>query len=345
MDHIFDIDNLSENKCFLCGDSFTHDNRSDEHVIPAWLQHKCDLWNQKLVLLNRTSIPYRNLTIPCCKDCNTGCLSQMENDVGAAFNAGYEAVKSLPECRLFEWCSKVWYGLIFREYSLSADRSKPDSGNIIEKEALEAIKTHHSFMQSIRVPYRFMGFKPASIFIARCHTYDDPRGNFDYADLFFFKEGENYTFAPFFAVRIGETGVFCAFGDLGLQNTQTSLGELGVVNGQILHPIHFLEVAAKIAYRHTLFGPNPLYMTVGPGESGEYVTAVTSSGHGWAKGNEDQYKAVLYGYLRRCFPDGVPDWVTNCPEGQSPTMFRKPDGSPLIVDRDFNEIHQSDADS
>ena len=74
-------------KCFLCGTSLTAaDVNSAEHVLPKWLQHRFNLWNEELVLTNRTSIPYRQATIPCCTACNNGSLGNLESEISAAFS-------------------------------------------------------------------------------------------------------------------------------------------------------------------------------------------------------------------------------------------------------------------
>jgi hypothetical protein len=52
--------------CFLCGRRLGTKNRADEHVIPKWVQKGFRLWNARLHLLNQTTIPYRQLTIPFC---------------------------------------------------------------------------------------------------------------------------------------------------------------------------------------------------------------------------------------------------------------------------------------
>ena len=63
--------------CFVCsGPANTR-----EHVIPTWLQHRFDLWNQTLTLPNGTTIPYRYLTIPACATCNGDVFGQLEQRV------------------------------------------------------------------------------------------------------------------------------------------------------------------------------------------------------------------------------------------------------------------------
>src|SRR5262249_35334617 len=64
--------------CFLCACALNNANRSDEHVIPRWLQREFNLWDQRLTLLNDTDIPYRQLTIPCCTRCNNETFAPLE---------------------------------------------------------------------------------------------------------------------------------------------------------------------------------------------------------------------------------------------------------------------------
>ncbi len=78
--------------CFLCGCSLGVENRSEEHVIPKWLQKRFKLLDQRLVLLNGTSIPYKQLTIPCCKPCNNKHLAPIENKVKLATSRNASAV-------------------------------------------------------------------------------------------------------------------------------------------------------------------------------------------------------------------------------------------------------------
>lgn len=61
---------LDPSKCFLCGNTVSENARTAEHVFPKWMQKEVELWNRNLTLLNGTVIPYRQLTITCCHDCN-----------------------------------------------------------------------------------------------------------------------------------------------------------------------------------------------------------------------------------------------------------------------------------
>lgn len=82
-------------KCFLCGTVLTKTNKTEEHVIPKWLQHRFNLWDQKLTLLNGSLIPYRSLIVPCCFQCNNIHLKPFEDKIKAAFESGYESFKRI----------------------------------------------------------------------------------------------------------------------------------------------------------------------------------------------------------------------------------------------------------
>lgn len=117
-EHPFD-----DTACFLCAEPLTPEIRTEEHVIPKWVQQKYDLWNERLGLLNDTYIPYRRLTIPCCNRCNNERLSTPESIVETAVSSGYDAVVALPKFTLFQWLGKIFVGMLYKE--LAAIRVTP----------------------------------------------------------------------------------------------------------------------------------------------------------------------------------------------------------------------------
>lgn len=98
--------------CFIC----SKEARTDEHVIPKWLQKRFNLWDDKILLPNQTTIPYRQLTIPCCKICNNKILSPIENAVQHG---------EPDDLTLWKWAIKIHYGLNFKHQFLEWDRSHP----------------------------------------------------------------------------------------------------------------------------------------------------------------------------------------------------------------------------
>jgi hypothetical protein len=331
---LFEIENLDDDRCFLCGVRLTDANQSDEHVFPVWLQHKGGLWDQNMVLLNRTSIPYRQLVIPCCTTCNTRYLSNLEQDVCDAFAGGYPAVRKMPQIQLFQWCSKIYYGLLHKELTLLADRKQPSLGAILDKQSLQEFKTHHLFMQSIRVPYVFLEFSPASVFVLRTHTCDDTRQNFDYMDSIWFVEPGIATQSPGIAVRCHDVGVICLFDDLGLQQHNFQI-EFDTFEGHELHPIQFIELATKALYKHSLKAYETDYLTWPvPTDDEPYITAPASwpVGELWREWHNDKYMALFKRNLSRGANE-LPDAVQACPQGQMWTSLRRSDGTALFVDK------------
>jgi hypothetical protein len=121
--------------CFLCSAPLRSKNRSEEHVFPKWLQNRFKLWNQRLDLINMTSMPYRQLTIPCCKTCNGVHLGKLEKVMQLAIESGPNAVEELPPAIVYMWLSKTFYGVLYRESLLRADR-KNGKRPIAPKEVL-----------------------------------------------------------------------------------------------------------------------------------------------------------------------------------------------------------------
>ena len=88
-------------KCFLCGETLTDENSTEEHIYPKWLQNKFALWDKQLILLNGTGINYRNLKIPCCKRCNNKMSEAIEKPIQIAVTGGYAHLKILIKILFF----------------------------------------------------------------------------------------------------------------------------------------------------------------------------------------------------------------------------------------------------
>src|SRR5882672_7861173 len=180
--HAVERRRFGRSTCFLCGRRLTSTNRTDEHVFPKWVQSRFSLWNQKLTLLNGTQIPYRNLTIPCCRACNGKHLSAIENTIKAATLKGYRAVSELDPLTLFLWLGKIFYGLLYKELFLVRDRKSGCKTAIADKRLLKAFSLHHLFLQAARLPFEFQAALPASLFIFKIDAPNDKRFQWDFRD-------------------------------------------------------------------------------------------------------------------------------------------------------------------
>jgi len=153
---------FTDDRCFLCGKKLK--TKTVEHVFPKWLLKEFNLWNQNIFLLNGTKIKYRQLTIPCCEECNNIYLSKVENQIRKNYFKGFNDFLKVDKILVYQWIGKIFYGLLFRELSLSLERKDPEKGSITNPNLLKEFETFYGFLQSIRTPFEFLNFKPWSIF-------------------------------------------------------------------------------------------------------------------------------------------------------------------------------------
>lgn len=242
---------FDEKTCFLCSEPFTaNSGPTVEDVIPKWLQHRYNLWNEKLILLNGSSIPYRLLKIPSCASCNNSDLSRIESRVKLAVELGPSAVRSLDPRDIFSWLGKIFYGLMYRELFLLSDIRDKSSEPILSPMFLERFRAHHLFLQAARYPFEFMDFFPGSVFVFDTIVPSGTDGRFDLRDNI---PGMSI------AIRMGDVGIVACLQDGGAQlQIRDDLVEL---SGQLpLHPLQFREVAAQLFYGATLLNRIPKYL-------------------------------------------------------------------------------------
>lgn len=226
---------FDDHSCFLCGEHMGGDN-SVEHVFPKWLQSRYDLWNKKIDLLNGSLIPYRQLTIPCCAQCNNEHLSRIEEQINTSVQGGYQRAINVPHKSWYLWAGKIFYGILRKELSLLSNRSNPSDGTIVTREILESFANLHLFIQEIRGQHLFNGNSPYSVLICNLHDFG---GLYDFRDnLFLFT----------LAIRMGDIGVIVSFEDGGLIQ-ETYAKYVKQVGGRKLHPIQFYELYAKVNYQ------------------------------------------------------------------------------------------------
>ena len=243
---VFDTMRLSDDHCFLCGDELSS-RGTREHVFPRWLQRRYDLWDQQLVLLNGTTIPYRQLTIPCCSTCNSQHLGDLESTIQAAIESGYEAVAQLPPLTIYQWVGKIVYGIMRKELGLLRDRRDRDSGPIMPQEILEDFSNLHLFLQSVRQPFVFPDAEPFSVLVVNLHSDEE-----DYH----FCDNLVHLIAAF---RLNDVGLIVTLQDAGvIANTYSWYVE--EVAGRQLHPIQFEELYAKCLYQMSLFTRTPKFV-------------------------------------------------------------------------------------
>ena len=127
---------IKKDNCFLCGVKLNKFNRSKEHVFAEWLLRRFDLWNNRLILLNRTSVSYREATIPCCIRCN-GILGKTEDLIREVSNDGFDKFSKLPEEKIFLWIQKIYYAIFYMEGRFLFDQRDKKKGTIIDDKFIQ----------------------------------------------------------------------------------------------------------------------------------------------------------------------------------------------------------------
>lgn len=259
----FRRDHLNEDRCFLCGTALDSTNRTVEHVFPKWFQNRMNLWDKRINLLNGTSIPYRQLVIPCCTTCNSTSLAALEAEVEVATQSGRDGFLRLDETKRFQWLSKIYYGLLFRELSLLLDRTDREAGTIISAAFLEEFASLHMHLQSINYRTEFDPRVPWSCLVIDVHRYPVDY-DFDYIDSIEL---------PALAIRFDGIGIIAMLGDGGaVVSAYEDIWQS--LDGVRMHPIQWDEMFIYAFFKAYSMNRTPKFISVLP-SSPEDVFLVT----------------------------------------------------------------------
>lgn len=158
-----------QSQCVLCEKAAT----TKEHIIPKWIQKAFDLSTLKLRLWNGTFIPYNQVVIPLCQNCNGEILSRLENRIqnGTASPNDY-----------FLWALKIRFCLSIKDRTLFLDRSNPAAGPLLpeDKALVGATFVKHAFLNFERPGFHFNPNPFGSVFL-----FDNPLQDqqFGFADV------------------------------------------------------------------------------------------------------------------------------------------------------------------
>lgn len=265
----FEEHDFSLNTCFLCGLRLSNKTRSDEHVFPQWLLRRFGLYSKQIHLLNGTTIPYRQLTIPCCLTCNNKHLSAIERDVRNVIE-GLAPISALDELTLYLWTSKIFYGLLYREVLLPMDRANRTAGSIVSIDEMKNYGMLHVFLQAARLDIDFQCMHarfPASVFAFKVQEPKTMEARFDFRDDI--RSSALY-------LRLGSVGILAAF-DAGAQAYEwRSLYRK--YQRYRLHPLQLEELGAAMFYKASLFDRVPKLMVSGDRKKGYQIMIMPLAG-------------------------------------------------------------------
>jgi hypothetical protein len=316
----FERMSFSYDFCFLCGTPLTDQNESEEHVFPKWLLEKFNLWNSTITLLNGTLIPYRMLRIPCCNECNNEQLSRIENIVRQGLEDGYEGFSKIDKKIIFQWISKIFYGLLFKELSLAVDRRNPSEGTITTPELLKQYRMTHTFLQSVRFPIEFEEFQPWSIHIVEGQEAETRR-IFNYVDGLV---------TLTFSINLGKVIIFAHLQDNGIHQAEKE-EYFNKLQDCKLHNIQFLEIATKVIYSSYLLKHSPTYIFHAFTQGNESLKVYNmSSSYYYDDWDELVYAKLLHYYLSQFYEIDF-ESIYSAKEKKCITFIRNEDGSFLDI--------------
>ena len=234
---------LNEHFCFLSGD-LTTKNMS---VFPEWLMDHFKFGDEKIEMMDKAkSYKYSDLKLPCTFEVKEA-FDALDVKVQAAYKNGFEGMAALDQELLFQWTSRMVYGLLYYEMIYEKDRTLAKGE---EFELSNTLKKRfgyfHLMLQSVIKPISFVGKKPWSIAVFPLKYTSDI---FSYRD-----DPINLMFS------FGVNG----FGFIACLQDNGVIGEkqkevLDKMKGHVLHPIQFEELFARFHYSDYILQYTPEY--------------------------------------------------------------------------------------
>lgn len=237
------IENLhfNNNTCFLSGADLINENENI-CVFPEWILERFSLRNKSFTMMDQvTHIPYQDIRLPCSSEVKTT-LDILESEIRFAFENGYDAVKQIPEERLFLWMGKIVYGVLYHDLNLEMNRPKrrnDDRAFNLSHLLKKRFSIFHLMLQSLIAPIEFRGTKPWTISIVKLKY---SRDTFNYRD-----EPVNLNFS----LGMNGFGIIACLQDNGVVGTREAL-ILQKIGEKVLHPIQFEELCGRYLYANYL---------------------------------------------------------------------------------------------
>ena len=125
------------NSCFICGAKPESKQFNNEHIIPEWILRKYNLFDQRIVLPNKTKIPYSKYKVPCCLDCNSELGETYEKPISQLFEkSSNEVIEILNKSnetkkKVFTWLCLIFFKTHLKDTQLRQNLDFRQSNNTI----------------------------------------------------------------------------------------------------------------------------------------------------------------------------------------------------------------------
>ena len=233
-----------ENECFLSGQTVGNDDRIS--AFPEWIMKRYSLHDKNLTMLAENVVKYSSIRMPCAPSVIEK-MNSLEEEIQKAFESGYDAVKELPEIKLFQWMAKLIYGVLYNDivHGISHLRGK-DKTFTLSPLLTKKFSNLHLMLQSMIRPMEFKNFVPWSISVMELNYSKDV---FNYKD-----ETKNINFS----LGMNGFGIVACLQDNGenKKHHQDLLQKIGTTK---LHAIQFEELCARFLYSNYLLNTSTDY--------------------------------------------------------------------------------------
>ncbi|WP_223269224.1 MULTISPECIES: hypothetical protein [unclassified Polaribacter] len=216
-------------------------------VFPEWLMNHFKFGDEKIEMMDKAkSYKYSDLKLPCTAEVKEA-FDALDVKVEAAYKNGFEGMAALDEELLFQWTSRIVYGLLYYEMQYEKDRTLAKGEEFVLSSTLKKrFGYFHLMLQSVIKPISFVGKKPWSIAVFPLKYTSDI---FSYRD-----DPINLMFS------FGVNG----FGFIACLQDNGVIGEkqqelLDKMEGHVLHPIQFEELFARFHYSDYILQYSPDY--------------------------------------------------------------------------------------
>lgn len=240
--------------CFLSGQPLIS-SEEEIGVFAPWFLQAFGLEDRPFKLLDESITTYQQLKVPCSSAVYEEAIAPLEAEIQAAFLGGYEQLKQVPDLRLFQWISKLLYGIIYHEIKQGI-RQQFIAGEAFTLSQAMAHKfgNLHLMLQSLTKPMSFEEPRPWSIQIFKLAQE---------ADFFSYRDELN---TLSFSLRARDFGIIACLQDNGT-NTNYHQEILEICSEQTLSPAQFEELCARFFYSAYLFNRLPEYAVLPTSET------------------------------------------------------------------------------
>jgi hypothetical protein len=243
----FALLSFQDDKCFLTGKDLAENEVHFIPVFPQWLIARYHLEEATMAMLEWNRMKYTDMKLPASLAV-ANAIQQLDATTQAAFEAGYDAVKKLPELVLFQWMARIMYGVLYQDFTYSM-RRHATAGTPLKVSPLmqQKLKNLLFMLQSLVRPIAFDGFTPWSM---QCHKVNVSKDVFNYKDE---------THKLNFCLGMNGFGLVACLQDHG-NVAAFNQDVLTTIADKTLHPAQFEELYARFMYTNYLLREFPDYL-------------------------------------------------------------------------------------